>query len=552
MGTRRHIALAGIVWFCFLMKLVFYAGFVPLWEGYDEFAHFAYVQHLAEAHTLPDLRNAATSEEVAESLRLAPVPWTIRQWTPGGITHDDFWRLPAGLREQRARDLKKIPVELARNFAPDLRLYEAQQPPLAYLLYAIPYMAFHGASLLTRAWVIRLTGCAMASFVIPLGFLVALRIFGNAAQAVGVVAVVASMPELMMTADHGGNEPLAIVLGTACVCVFCRLTDNSHRPILRALFLGCLLGCGLLTKAYFLTMIPAVAGVFAVLLWRNPASRRQLARQLIVTAAAALAIAGWWYARALFVTGTLTGSQIAIAAQRSAVPLPRAVAGIGWVRVADFALSSHIWLGGWSFLVLRTWMYRIIELILLAACASLILRVAKKRILFPLGVCIAVQLCFWGGLVYFACSTWLATGEAAVFGYYAYALAVPEAVCLVAGFSARRFVAPALVICFAAIEVYGTVFCLMPYYAGFTAHTVRGSVPAMQASALVNGGMAELFRNLAVNKPDFLSADILFALWVGFLLAIAGVVAVTLLLTFSKRSEARPRAADGFVPLRSR
>jgi hypothetical protein len=146
-----------------------------------------------------------------------------------------------------------------------------------------------------------------------------------------------------------------------------------------------------------------------------------------------------------------------------------------------------------------------------------------------------VLLSFWAGLGYYAFSTYLATGEAAVFGYYAYALVVPEAVCLTAGLSAlvpavwKRFVVPCLVVCFAAMELYGTVLCLMPYYAGVTAHTARGSVPVMQASRLWNGGMEELFRNLAVNKPDFLPAGVLLALWVGFLLAVAGIVAVSVL-----------------------
>ncbi len=41
--------------------------------------------------------------------------------------------------------------------------------------------------------------------------------------------------------------------------------------------------------------------------------------------------------------------------------------GLNWLGVADFAFVSHLWLGGWSFLVLRTWMYRTMELIFLTA-----------------------------------------------------------------------------------------------------------------------------------------------------------------------------------------
>ncbi len=83
----------------------------------------------------------------------------------------------------------------------------------------------------------------MASLVVPLGFLLARRVFTSAALAVAAVALVVSMPEFMMTADHGGNEPLAIVLGTASVLSLCSLAGDTQRPLRHALLPGFLLGC---------------------------------------------------------------------------------------------------------------------------------------------------------------------------------------------------------------------------------------------------------------------------------------------------------------------
>jgi hypothetical protein len=59
----------------------------------------------------------------------------------------------------------------------------------------------------------------------------------------------------------------------------------------------------------------------------------------------------------------------------------------------------------------------------------------------------------------------------------------------------------------------------------------------MQASRLWNGGIPELFRNLAVNKPAFLPTGVLLALWVGFLVAVAWIVAVSLLASLGERRE---------------
>jgi hypothetical protein len=179
-------------------------------------------------------------------------------------------------------------------------------------------------------------------------------------------------------------------------------------------------------------------------------------------------------------------------------------------------------------------MYRAIELIMLAAVTGLAVKFARKRISEPIAVCTGALVAFIAGMVYFAYATWRATGDAAVMGYYAYALVVPEAICLVAGL-ATRFVIPAVVAAFALVEVYGTVFLLMPYYGGLTAHTARGSVPAGRIGQIFS---AELFRNLAVNKPGFLTPGVLVVMWVVFLVAIAATVTVGFLSAFGKRSEA--------------
>src|SRR5215469_12689579 len=137
--------LATILWLCFTAKVVFYASFVPLWEGYDEFSHFAFVEHLAANHSLPDLRNSATPKDVAESLRSAPVPWTIRGWKSDWTTHDEYWRLTPEVRQQREKNVVETPLSVTSD--PTLNLYEAQQPPLAYIVFSLPYATFRNSSL---------------------------------------------------------------------------------------------------------------------------------------------------------------------------------------------------------------------------------------------------------------------------------------------------------------------------------------------------------------------------------------------------------------------
>ena len=54
-----------VIWLCFLVRGVFYAAALPLWEGYDEYSHFAYVQHVAVHGSIPVPGVSGMSREVA-------------------------------------------------------------------------------------------------------------------------------------------------------------------------------------------------------------------------------------------------------------------------------------------------------------------------------------------------------------------------------------------------------------------------------------------------------------------------------------------------------
>ena len=89
-------------------------------------------------------------------------------------------------------------------------------------------------------------------------FLIARRVSGNPLVAVGVAALVAVMPELMLDVCRIGNDCLGIGLFSwlTLLCLDLSGTENPRRIGIR---IGVALGFGLLTKAYFLTALPAVA-----------------------------------------------------------------------------------------------------------------------------------------------------------------------------------------------------------------------------------------------------------------------------------------------------
>ena len=286
------------VWLCFIARALFYCSVIPMWEGFDEYSHFAMIQRIALRPGLPDLRTAAISRQVTASLELAPVPWIVRDPSRGWLSHDQFWQLPAEERARRSAELRALPSAWANEDSfPPLQLWEAQQPPLYYWMIAPVYRLISGFDLPTQVWILRILTALIASIAIPCAFFAARSIFSDDRLAIGTAVLVASMPELYISACRVSNEGLAIALGAVIVM---RAVSKRAAP------LSIVLGAALLTKAYFLAFLPWAAFV----MWR---ARR--IRWLLLC----LAIGGWWYVRTWILTGTLTGEQHDVALSRMSI-----------------------------------------------------------------------------------------------------------------------------------------------------------------------------------------------------------------------------------------
>ncbi|MEI9971267.1 MAG: hypothetical protein WDO73_03990 [Ignavibacteriota bacterium] len=126
---------------------------------------------------------------------------------------------------------------------------------------------------------------------------------------------------------------------------------NGAADVRSATALGAILGLGLLTKAYFLAAVPAVA---ALLLYRY----RKARLAALATPIATLVIAGWWYVRNELTTGTFAGLAESVTLQgRGSGLLTAAIPRIPWVHAVDVVLVSHLYFCGWSGLKVRAWMY---------------------------------------------------------------------------------------------------------------------------------------------------------------------------------------------------
>ena len=83
---RGETRLVACLWVIFVIRGLFYAAFIPLWEGFDEWAHYAVIQRLALGKQLLVARGERVSREVDASLQMAPSLY-------GSLSRNTYWQL---------------------------------------------------------------------------------------------------------------------------------------------------------------------------------------------------------------------------------------------------------------------------------------------------------------------------------------------------------------------------------------------------------------------------------------------------------------------------
>lgn len=478
MDLRRRRGVIWLLWACFLLRGAYYSSVIPLWEGFDEFAHYARVAYLSEYGREPD-RQTPIPAQIQQSLERLPAHDI-------GVSFDEYWK---GVRR---------PAQPATN-------YEAQQPPLFYWIAALVdrLAAWLGSPLGGRVLIVRLLCVLMASVAVPAAYGVASAILGPRAGA-GAAALVAVLPLFTFTATHVANDGMAIGVGAALVWLIVAAPG-------RWLLTGLALAAALLTKAYFLAILPPIA-----LLALQPRHRITILRAL----ACAAVLCGWWFWDNWTTTGSLTGNLVLVRPGAAAGSMLQSLRTFPVWRSADFIWTSFLWIGNWSFLVARAWMYHLAALLVIAALAAVAWRLWKKR--EPeLGFLAAVVAFFFAAVLYFGLASYSAGLGPGSHGWYACAVAMPFCVLLAAGLRRYVWIAAALL---AILEAFASNIYMLPYYAGFISHNPSGGLPAVQLSQFGAGGWWLMFEHLSIEKP--LGPASLISLWT--LALAATLVAVTI------------------------
>jgi hypothetical protein len=323
-----------------LVNVALYSSLLPLWEGFDEPFHYAYVQHVAEHHSLPVWGITPLSGEIWTSLHIAPGSSVVKNNLPWITTFDEYFRLPLADRVR----IRGLLTGLHRGATgAGGANYEAHQAPLAYLLSAVADDAFSSLNLLTRVWLLRLL-CGIAAIALTSAALLSLaaRLRIPDRSRMSLLFVVFSWQMLYASTAHICNDWLAVPLMVLLVERSVALQE-SPTTLNQAAAVAALVA-GLLTKAYFLALIPLVGAV----LIRMAVTGRVPWRRTGALFAAIIAFCAPWYLRNLELYRNLSGMQEAnrVHAWRSALGT---MGRVPWLRSMRQLAFASVWTGNNSF-----------------------------------------------------------------------------------------------------------------------------------------------------------------------------------------------------------
>jgi len=273
-------ALEGLAWLVAM----------PAFQGPDEGRHIAYVQKIADAHTIP--WRSGHGPETAR--RLSTEADTAALWSGLGPAQGNLAAKPAWTRLDealwRARD-RALPSAARTDggFADSFR-----NPPLYYLLAAVPWAVFGGTSIFARIEAVKVLNLPLLLAIVTFTWLVARELLGPRAGPVTLAtALVALHPQLGNLAATVTPDLLLAALWCAALYVMLVVVRRGLTGA-RAAALVALCAASALTHGRGVPLVVPAAAAVAYATWRargRPSPRRWLAVAGVVAVGALGALA---------------------------------------------------------------------------------------------------------------------------------------------------------------------------------------------------------------------------------------------------------------------
>ena len=295
---------------------------LPPFQGPDEEAHFAYVQHLAETGGRPDGPDGTGfvySTEQGEAMKWADL-FVLR----GVLGARPGW---TEAQEDRWREIEQsLPDEASSDSGQNAA---GQNPPLYYALEAIPYHLAPGGSFFNRFYMARLGSAVFYVAAVAFMWLIASELFRPVWARTLATAMFALHPKLAMLGALVNPDTFLVLVWTAFLYVGLRIIRHGL-TLKRLIGTGATVAASVLTHGRGLAIVPALLVLLGIayIRWRPPL------RQTLVFTAIGLAVAVAGLAVAGVFTSGVTGAGSAYGGT------------IGWVGDTAFNLRqflSYLW-----------------------------------------------------------------------------------------------------------------------------------------------------------------------------------------------------------------
>jgi hypothetical protein len=401
-------------------------AFLPPWEGFDETAHWSYIQELSDTGHAPRYGTDQLSSDIAAY----PGPMAYGAFPPfdqtGRTTYRDYHH--AGAPPIQGGPTRYFGVGLGGLN------WQAQHPPLYYALMVPLYRAAHGLGWIGHLLVLRLASFALAFSGLTLGVVATVKLARPIGAWTGPIMAAWPLlfPQFFPEFCRIGNDSLCLLLAALAWALLLRLLNGEGRWVSAAL-LGFSLGLGLLTKAFFLPIGVGVGAMLAIRWWTG--GRRPTAfGQAALAAGVALAIGAWWYIAKDIQTGSLTGSDefIRFGHAGGIGHLGAGISPLALVRGLGVIIGTFVWAGTWS-------LARLPEILLIPPILLLGLTLCSyvrglTRTDLTGWAPLALALPFLAGLIYHVL-VWAAGVGAATPGWYLHILAAPLGLVIARGWT---------------------------------------------------------------------------------------------------------------------
>ena len=445
------------------LNAILYSLLLPLWEGFDEPFHFAYVQQLGNGQGLPDARTARLSREVWQSILLAPASDPVKSNLPQVVTYAEYFSWPLERRLRMQQSIRDIPRD-DRWQPSDAGNYEAHHPPLAYALLAVPERLLARSSLPVRVMILRLIAALAGALLLftATEALCAELPLGEPQSSVVLFCVLSSQMT-WATLAHVANDWLALPLAIWTLVFMMRAAMSPTVANLAAAAL--ILSTGLLTKAYFLALVPLLFLIAAI---------RAKLRGAVLPAAVVALCAGPWYIRNYRLYHVISGMQEARGGIGPSQVFHAAFA-LHWPAVIATSIRAALWTANNTF---RSFSLGSMNIGVALCTAAFLLWVFSRHTLRE-WVVVAYSAAFALALAYVTVVVYIGTGNplSTPSAWYAQVLVSPTLALLLLGTVRRpragRMLAAAIALFFGYLLASTYAVKLIPLYAGYAG---RGSL----------------------------------------------------------------------------